>query len=295
VPTVTATVVLVLAGLGLVAGVPHGAADHVMAARLAGGRPMALVAAAYAAVAVAAWALLEWAGPIALIAVVALSALHFGLGELQVWRQLTGWRTPRVLAIPLVIAGSGALVLPLARSGDQLRGVATAVSPDLALLIGGARVQICLVAIWLAAALIAVIASLWSRHPTVALDIVLVGALGILVPPLVAFAVWFGGWHALRHCARILTIEPGCAALVKTGRQRAAALRLIWLAAVPSIAALTAVAALGWFTVAASDPAVVLAEVLRLLLALTVPHMVVVLWVDQTADRRYETTVSSTR
>jgi len=58
---------------------------------------------------------------------------------------------------------------------------------------------------------------------------------------------------------------------------------------------LTAVAALGWFTVAASDPAVVLAEVLRLLLALTVPHMVVVLWVDQTADRRYETTVSSTR
>ena len=295
VPTVTATVVLVLAGLGLVAGIPHGAADHVMAAQLTGGRPMALVAAAYAGIAAAAWALLEWAGPIALIAVVALSALHFGLGELQVWHQLTGWRPPRVLAIPLVIAGSGALVLPLARSGDQLRGVATAVSPDLASLIGGAQVQIGLVVMWLVAALVAVIASLRSGHPTVALDIVLVGALGILVSPLVAFAVWFGGWHALRHCARILTIEPGCVALVNTGRQRAAALRLIRIAAVPSIAALTAVAALGWFTVAASDPTVVLAEVLRLLLALTVPHMVVVLWVDRTADRRYETTVSSTR
>ena len=289
VPAVTAPAVLVVAGLGLVAGVPHGAADHVMATQLAGGRPMVLVAAAYAGVAAAAWALLEWAGPIALIVVVALSALHFGLGELEVSRQLTGWRPPRVLALPIVIAGSGALVLPLARSGDQLRGVATAVSPGLALLIGGAPVQIGLVVIWLLAALVAVIASLWSGHPAVALDIVLVGALGMLVPPLVAFAVWFGGWHALRHCARMLTIEPGCAALVTTGRRRAAALRLIRFAAVPSIAALTSIAALGWFTVAASDPTVVVAEVLRLLLALTVPHMVVVLWVDRTTDREDET------
>jgi Brp/Blh family beta-carotene 15,15'-monooxygenase len=284
-PAVTAHLVLVVAVLGLIAGIPHGAADHVLATRLVGGRPMVLVATAYFCVALTAWALLEWAGPIALSVVVALSALHFGLGELEVSRQLTSWRPRRVVALAIVIAGSGALVLPLVRSGDQLKGVATAVSPGLARLIGEAPVQVGLVVIWLGAALVAVTASLWSGHPAVALDIALVGALGMLAPPLVAFALWFGGWHALRHSARLLTIEPGCAALLSAGRRRASALRLIRLAAVPSMAAVTTVAALGWFTVAASDPTVVVAEVLRLLLALTVPHMVVVLWIDRTTER----------
>jgi Brp/Blh family beta-carotene 15,15'-monooxygenase len=290
-PTVSGNLVLVVAGLGLVAGIPHGAADHIMAMRLVGGRPMGLVAAAYFCVALTAWVLLEWAGPIALIVVVALSTLHFGLGELEVCRQLTGWRPRRGLALAIVIAGSGALVLPLARSGEQLREVATAVSPHLARLIGETPVQIGLVVIWLVAALVSVTASLWSGHPAVALDVALIGALGMLAPPLVAFAVWFGGWHGLRHCARMLTIEPGCAALVRTGQRRASALRLIRLAALPSMAALTTVAALGWFTVAAPDPTVVIAEVLRLLLALTVPHMVVVLWIDRASEREDRDTV----
>jgi hypothetical protein len=56
---------------------------------------------------------------------------------------------------------------------------------------------------------------------------------------------------------------------------------LIRLAAVPSVAALITVLALGWITVTASDPTAVVAEILRLLLALTVPHMVVVWWLDR--------------
>ena len=160
-------------------------------------------------------------------------------------------------------------------------GVAAAVSPGLAPLIGEKPFEITLAVMWLAAAVVVVIAALWSGHPWVALDIVLVGALGMLAPPLVAFAVWFGGWHAIRHCARMLTVEPECAALVSAGRDRAAVLRLIRLAALPSAAALATVLVLGWITVTASDPTVVVAEILRLLLALTVPHMVVVWWLDR--------------
>jgi len=152
VPALTGQLVLVVAGMGLIAGIPHGAADHIIATRLVGGRPLVLVAAAYFCVALTAWVLLEWAGPIALSVVVALSALHFGLGELEVSHQLTGWRPQRGLDLAIVIGGSGALVLPLARSGEQLKQVATAVSPDLARLIGEAPVQIGLVVIWLVAA-----------------------------------------------------------------------------------------------------------------------------------------------
>jgi Brp/Blh family beta-carotene 15,15'-monooxygenase len=275
-----------VAGLGFLAGVPHGAADHVMAARLSGGRSMVGIGVVYAGIAAAAWALLEWGGLAALIVVVALSAVHFGLGELEVSRQLTGWRPGRMIAIAIAIAGCGALLLPLARSGEQLRGVAAAISPGLASVISGQPLERGLLIIWAVAAVAAIIAALWSGHLWVAADVALVGALGMLAPPLVAFAVWFGGWHAVRHCARMLTVEPQCAALVSSGRNRAAVLRLIRLAALPSVAALTTVLALGWITVTAADPTVVVAEILRLLLALTVPHMVVVWWLDQAADRK---------
>ena len=283
-PAITGPVALIVAGLGFLVGVPHGAADHVMAARLSGGRSMVGLAVVYGVMAAAAWALLEWGGLPALIVVVALSAVHFGLGEFEVGRQLTGWPSGRWIAIAIAIAGCGALVLPLARSGDQLTGVAAAISPGLAPLIAGKPLEITLAAVWLAAAVVAVIAALWSGHLWAALDIVLVGALGMIAPPLIAFAVWFGGWHAIRHCARMLTVEPECAALVNSGRDRAAVLRLIRLAALPSAAALATVLALGWITVTASDPTVVVAEILRLLLALTVPHMVVVWWLDRATD-----------
>lgn len=291
VPALTAPIALVIAGLGFLAGVPHGAVDHLMAKRLTGGTPILVVASVYAGTASAAWVLMQHGGPVALLVVVVMSALHFGLGELEVARQLTGWRPSRLAAAAIVVAGSGALMLPLARSGDQLAGVATAVSPGLAALISAASVQTGLVVTWVVAACIAVIASLLSGHRAVALDIVLIGALGLVAPPLVAFAVWFGGWHALRHTARMLTVEPGCAALLTDGRRQAATLRLVRLAALPSLAALTAVVALGWLTVAAPDPTALLAEVLRLLLALTVPHMMVVLWLDRATDPEKTDTV----
>jgi len=280
-PALAGPIALVVAGLGFLAGVPHGAADHVMAARLSGGRSMLAIGVVYAGIAAAAWALMEWAGSIALIVVVALSIVHFGLGELEVCHQLTGWRPGRLVAVAVAVAGCGALVLPLARSGDQLKEVAADVSPGLALLISGRPFEMSLAGIWLVAAVVAIIASIRAAQRLVALDIAIVGALGLIAPPLVAFAVWFGGWHAIRHCARMLTVEPGCATLVSTGRDRSAVLRLIRLAALPSAAALATVLVLGWFTVTASDPAVVVAEILRLLLALTVPHMVVVWWLDR--------------
>lgn len=296
-PAVPAPVVLAVAGLGLVAGVPHGAADHVIATRLAGGMPTAPVAAVYAGATAGVWALLRWAGPAALIAVVAISALHFGLGELEVARRLTGWRPPVPVACAIAVAGSGALVLPLARCGDQMSAVATAVSPGLARALAWAPVHTALAVTWLVAALVAVVAALRSAHPGTALDVLIPGAVGMLAPPLLAFGVWFGGWHSLRHGARMLAVEPGCAALLAAGRRRAAALRLIRIAAMPSLGALTALAALGWLTAAAPNPNAVLADVLRLLLALTVPHAFVVLWADRsprdfTPPRRPSPTLS---
>ena len=274
------SVALLIAGIGFLAGVPHGGVDHLMAMRLAG-RSQIPVVAVYAALAALAWAILQWGGPVALLLVVTLSAVHFGLGELEVTTELAGWLPAIPVRVAIVVAGSGALLLPLARSGQQFNSVATAVSPGLARLIAMEPVRTGVLVLWIAGALVAVIASLLAHRRWCAVDVILIGMLGLLVQPLVAFAVWFGGWHAVRHCARMLGEEPGCAALLERGDSRAAWKRLARLAAPMSLAALAGVLVLAWFTATASDPTAALAGVLRLLLALTVPHMVVVWWLDR--------------
>jgi beta-carotene 15,15'-dioxygenase len=87
-------------------------------------------------------------------------------------------------------------------------------------------------------------------------EVLLVLATALVVPPLALFAVWFAGWHALRHLARVGTAVP-------LGP-------VLRLSAAPSVVALTAVALLT--PVLGSAPS----SVLVVLLALTVPHAVVV-------------------
>lgn len=271
--------VLVLVAAGLLAGLPHGSVDHRLAAELTGWSTP-VVAAVYAALAVLAWVLLTVTGPAALMVVVALSVAHFGLGELEVVWETTGWRPSPTVAVAVAVAGTGALLLPLARSGQQLAEVATSISPQLGTLLAEAPVRIALAGIWVAAATLAASAALRAHKHAVVLDIVLVGALGAVAPPLVAFAVWFGGWHALRHCARLLTVDTRSADLLADGQPRRAVVALARLAAWPTLAAVVVLAGLLLATLTAADPSAAVGATLLVLLALTVPHMLVVLWLD---------------
>lgn len=272
-------VAFAVAGVGLLAGVPHGSVDHRIAAGLSGW-PTSVITIGYAALAGLTWALLAFAGPVALVAVLALSVAHFGLGELDVLRATTTWRPSRPVALAIAVAATGALVLPLARSGGQLSAVAAAVSPPLGSLLGDTGVRVVLVVVWIVAASVAVSAALRARRPTVVLDVLLVGALGAFAPPLVAFAVWFGGWHALRHTARLLTVDPHCSAVLAEQGPRPALRALLRAAALPTVAALATLTGLLILTAAAADPVAAMGTTLRVLLALTVPHMLVVLWLD---------------
>ncbi len=276
----TPPVVLAVAGVGFLAGIPHGAVDHVLLSRLAG-RGLVVVTAAYGACVLATWALLRWCGPVPLVAVVLLSIIHFGLGELEAQPGSPG----PIAAVATAIAATGALLLPLARSGAEMRAVAAALSPGLGAVVGSDGFRAATALTWLVAACVTGVAAVRARRPVVLLDVVLVGALGALLPPLVAFAVWFGSWHALRHAGRLLVAEPGCAALVDAGRTRDAARRLARMAALPTAAAVATLVAIAQLTATAADPAGAVAEALRVLLALTVPHMLVVLWLDLRSSR----------
>ncbi|MBZ5733765.1 beta-carotene 15,15'-dioxygenase, Brp/Blh family [Nocardioides sp. TRM66260-LWL] len=271
-----------LVGLGLLVGLPHGSIDHVLAARMTGWS-LPVAAAAYGAVAAATWGLLHaphGVGAATLVGVLALSLLHFGLGELEVFRADAAWHPAPAVAAALALAGTGALLVPLARAGDDLVGVATSISPTLGAVLSSPAARLGLIAVWGAALLVAVAAAWRAGRSDVARDLLLVAALGTLAPPLLAFAWWFGGWHGVRHLARLLGAEPGSARLLEREGVGPAARHLARIAAAPSLAAAATVVALLVLTARAGDPTAALGGTLVTLLALTVPHMAVVLWMD---------------
>lgn len=100
-----------------------------------------------------------------------------------------------------------------------------------------------------------------------------------VVPPLAAFGVYFGLWHAGRHTWRMVELAAGADARpVGHGR----ALRRYALHA----AAPTAVALAALLAIAATRDASVLATEIAVLLALTFPHVQTVAVLDAAGARR---------
>ncbi|WP_432497543.1 Brp/Blh family beta-carotene 15,15'-dioxygenase [Kineococcus gypseus] len=271
---------------GLLAGLPHGAVDHLVPAFVLRERAprVLLVAGAYALTAVAAWLVFRAAPAVALVVFVLVSALHFGAGEVafddeRAGRPVATGRHRDVLAV--AATGGAVLVLPVV-------GEPASVAPVIALLVpGSAGVLPGWLAAGASAPVLAAVAitlarRLRRRRPLAAAEVALLAAVGLLVPPLVAFGAYFGGWHAVRHVGRLLAQDPANAVDLAVGRLLRPLGRFALAAAVPTALSLAALGALwslagGWRGFVTADLAV--------LAGLTVPHALVVAWWDRRARR----------
>lgn len=259
---------------GIVAGVPHGAVDHLVPLWTAR-RPTAVlaVAAAYLlAVLVVVAVLLRWPGP-TLLAFLALSVWHFGTGEAEFAAERDGTGPGRA-ARWSAVAGVGLPVVAVAVLGDPARTADVLV----ALRIGGwpldsPALRAAVVAAAAGGVLTAVGVALRAGRPRVAAEVLLVAAVLVVAPPAAAFGAYFGGWHAVRHTARLLALTPA-----GPGRDAPAQVlaRFARAAALPSAAAFAVLAVL-WSRRDVTDPAAAVA----VLLALTFPHAAVVGWLDR--------------
>jgi hypothetical protein len=105
--------------------------------------------------------------------------------------------------------------------------------------------------------------------------------LGIVAPPLSAFAVYFGCWHAVRHTARLTLVLPSSQRAFMRGSTKSA----FWLAIAPGlpalISAIVAAVAIGAFTDFEGDS--LLWTMLAIVWALTVPHMAATSRLDREA------------
>ena len=199
---------VVVAVAALAVGIPHGALDHLVT--LPKNKPlrMAIFIAIYIAVAlIAIWAILKW-NVWGFIGVVLMSAIHFGIGDSAFIAELDGLsqktrHSSGTWAYALA-AGFVPVIIPLinSRSTQALEKV----NPVLVDWHHGYESEL-LIAIALIST-IAILILLKNRQYRDLFDVASLIALVSFAPPLVAFATYFGCWHAMRHTARLSSILP---------------------------------------------------------------------------------------
>ena len=271
---------VVVAVIALAVGIPHGALDHLVTLPKSKPTVMALFITLYVLVAVVAViAILEF-NVFGFIFVLLMSATHFGIGDAAFINEMDrrGVRKaklPRVMYV--VAAGSIPVLIPLVNSAST--DALAQVNPALINWHQGFDQEILGGVSGFGA--VAIVTLFFLRRKRESLDLALLLALALIAPPLIAFAVYFGCWHAMRHTARLtLTLESSQRAYGQGN------LRKVFLSAVlPGTPALV-----GTFVIAGvlallgnefNDDFFWMALVV--VWALTVPHMAVTAKLDRSA------------
>jgi Brp/Blh family beta-carotene 15,15'-monooxygenase len=271
---------VVVAIIALAIGIPHGALDHLVTLPKAQPKKMAIFIVIYVAVAVVAViGILEF-NTVGFIIVLFMSAIHFGIGDAAFISEIdkrskTERKLNRWLYIPA--AGFTPVFIPLVNSASTQ--ALASVNPALINWHQGYDSQILLVVT--SFAVVAILAMAITKRNREALDLTLLLLLAHLAPPLIAFAVYFGCWHAMRHTARLTLSLPRSIESLNQGMLKQAFSQAV----IPGLPAL-----IGTFVVAGfmalsgqdfSDEFFWMALVV--VWALTVPHMVVTAKLDRAA------------
>lgn len=258
---------LVALGAVIVLGVPHGALDGAIAAPLLRPRYGRLWFGVFAApyLGLAAAVLLSWEiAPVATLAgFLALSVLHFGEEDAGPGRPFEA-----------LVRGGLPIALPALLRPDETAGLFAAVTkvpmPHLP--------EWWTMASWCWLALAAIWGLAHPRRHLLLMEIAMLSAAFWLLPPLTAFSLYFVGLHAPRHM-RALVNDPNRAPGVDTMSKAV-------LGSLPVFGLTLLLGAILWPLYAAGSDdhvATLLTLTLRMLSALTVPHVLL----DRIAARYY--------
>jgi Brp/Blh family beta-carotene 15,15'-monooxygenase len=274
---------IVMTVIALAIGIPHGAIDHLITLPKAAPLKMASFILIYVLIAaIAIGAILKW-NVWGFIFVVIMSATHFGIGDSAFLNELDKYKEKKGKeAFPVwayaPAAGALPVFIPLvsSRSTQALEKV----NPELINWHHGYTNQIQILALLLLVAGLSVLLKFDRKRD--ALDLLLLAALAFVSPPLVAFAVYFGGWHALRHTARLTSLLPKSADAYQQNKVGKA----FWSAVIPGLPALVGtmlfVGCLSIFKEGDLSSSF-LWNTLVTIWALTVPHMMVTARLDRKA------------
>ena len=283
--------------LGLLAlGVPHGAADHRVGSEL--GRPAGFGFYAGYLLAAAAVLALWFASPAAAsVGFLVVAALHFGQGDVY-WSRQFGLAarsgSPGYQASLLLARSALPIGLPLLAHPGELSGAADALA---ARLFGREGWSIAPGAVGAGLVALGIVVGLqvgWAcwlgrrgdgatRRAAAAevAETLLLALTFAVTPPVLALGVYFNAWHSPRHVVRLLLLEPRTRDLLAAGRPLSA-FGLFWRRALPMTCGALAIGVALGLAVARSAASVADLGLVALvaLSALTLPHVLVVAWMD---------------
>lgn len=264
---------LVIALIALLVGIPHGAIDHLITIPRTSQRKFTAFIVGYILIAIlAGWAIATW-NLLGFQIVVVMSALHFGFGDAAYRNEETVYlkddKYPFWVEIAYAIpAGLLPVVLPLTDS--RTLGALERIQPTLINWAGSNANAIRSYTLVLGVACILLLIT--TRYYSHALDLVLLALLAITAPPLIAFAIYFGFWHAIRHTARLVPKLDGAMKFIDQENPK----RAIAAAVIPGLYAIAGTFVLAFGLMIASPDkfsSSMLWSTLVIIWALTVPHM----------------------
>jgi len=267
----------------LTIGIPHGAVDHLITLpSLTLGQRVVFFTSYLAIVGLVIWAILS-VNVLGFQLVVLMSAIHFGLGDASFVSELNSRKgdTKPFPKVPFALAsGFTPVVIPLVSS--QSTQALEAVNPNLVgWSMGFAPV------LFIAMTAISCGAIIWMlvvKRYQEAIDLGLLLALSLMAPPLIAFAIYFGLWHAMRHTVRI-SLELRKSQVAHSEGRPAKAFWQAVLAGVPALVLVLGFVLYLALTQSADLSADLLWYGLVVVWALTVPHMLLTLRLDVKALR----------
>ena len=272
---------VLIALIALAIGIPHGALDHLVTLPRSNFKKMALFITLYVAVAVlAVIALLTW-NVVGFILVVVMSAVHFGIGDAAFISEIDrrSEETKRFQKyLYATAAGTLPVVIPLV--SDKSTSALEKVNPALVDWHQGLNNDLLLWVMLITA--FALLRLVQRRRDGEAIDLVLLYLLAVTAPPLVAFAVYFGCWHAMRHTARLTLTLPSSQEAFTNGSAKRAFIRAV-LPGTPALVGTFVIAALIVLLRGDSLDDQFLWVSLVVVWALTVPHMAVTARLDRKA------------
>ena len=257
----------------LALGIPHGAIDHLVALPPAPRRRVVLYVALYVLIAIMAGIAIATWNIWGFRAVILMSALHFGFGDAAYFNEFRDAQSRSrystlseiIYALP---AGLVPLLLPLTDS--HATKALLRINPNLSDWAGTDVTIFRNGTIGLA--ILSILLLLVTSHREQSLDLAMLLLLSLIATPLITFAIYFGGWHAIRHTARLVPKLPRARANIERediwGAIRAAVL--------PGLYALVGtllLAAILMTTNSNHFGSSLLWSTLVIVWALTVPHM----------------------
>lgn len=273
------TWLLAIAIIALAIGVPHGAVDHLTLSKELTIPQFIKMACVYVLVAALGVVAIIVAPVPAFVVVLAMTVWHFGTGDLEAMHELQGSPPERgsMRVIHALALGSAPVLLPLTSSASA--ATLALIEPRLGQMVTPLSTVLIRSAVFAVIAL-ALVMLIRHRRIRAIFELLALTALGCLVSPLLAFAIYFGTWHALRHTARLAQHIYGSVTL--------RTLTLTFRSGAPSLIGFIVVVAILATRVSSVESAGTWLWLgLAVVWGLTVPHMAMVTAFDQRQRKSY--------